>query len=167
MADPSLFPFVDQLMAKCFALPVVSTLSVAVWDGMPSTFEADNILAIGATVTPISDAKQQFAQLGYMAMWEEYYVSGLINCVVAGDSGASSTDAANAQRASRNNATTILNALFEALRSDPNFAQANGGTPLILFCRLEDVSVIQQASERGRETQIEFRIYVKNRINQT
>lgn len=168
MADPSIFPFLDQLLAKIQALPACAS-PVEVWDGAPGSEEADSIVAIGGTVTPVSDSKQRFAQLGAMAMWEEYYLDGLISCRVAGDNGTGTTldvQSANAQRTARNNAVTIFNQIFEAIRSDPNFSVSNGGNALILYCRMEDVSMRQEPVAVGRNCWISFRIFVKNRIAQ-
>lgn len=169
MADPTVFQFVDQLVAKIRALPQCQP-PVAVFDGDPGGYEADQLVAVGGTVTPLSDGKQRFAQLGALAMWEEYYVDCAISCWSGGDAGtgtAADDPAGDAQRLSRQQAVTIFNAIFEALRADPNFAVSNGGNPLVLYQRIENVSVVQVPSRQGRMTEIVFKIYVKNRISAT
>lgn len=168
MADPTQYTFAFQLFTKIRNLAVCAP-PVAVFFGEPSTFEADSIVSIGAAVDPV-DGKERFAQLGAVAMWEEFYVSGTIVSWAGGDTGMgmpSDLTANNAQLAAYQNAVTIFNGIFEALRADVNFSVANGGTPLVLYCRIEDIA-IRNYPEAGKQyTAISFKVYAKNRISAT
>jgi hypothetical protein len=166
VADPSIGPFVTQLVTKIAALPAVTgqVPPVTVYDGAPPEQAPDQFISVGGTVSPLAEGEQSFAQLGAIAMWEEYLVDVVISCYVGGDS-VVTTAGANAQATSRTQAMALYAAIFEALRGDANFSIANGGTPLVEWLRIGNFSLEQVASGQGRMANVSFHIQVKNRIS--
>lgn len=172
MADSSIVPFLDQLLAKVETAVAEIELEesdnkVWVYDGYPGPNQPEQIVAIGGSITPTVTDTQRWAQLGNLAIWEEYEIECIVATWVGGDDNDASFEPGDAQMVARHQAFQIFNAIAEALRADPNFAQQNGGQPLVLWCIPTRIEVQQSNvsdAGRGRACQIRWYLYVKNRI---
>lgn len=169
----TMFTFTDFLLKKIRALSALQA-PVMVYDGEPGPNRPELYVQIGHESARALESKQDWAQLGAGAIWEDYTVACMIWSWVGGDDNAGQYQLGieDAQKTARDNALTLFNAIENALRSDINFLAANGGgVPLVLWSRIDAIHVLQTPNpaagddgSMGRSCQIDFGILVKARI---
>jgi hypothetical protein len=152
VSNTSVFDVIDYLYTTISALPACAA-PVAVHDGWPGVYMADDMVCIGGTPADTEQsAARGYVSLGAQKVDEEYEIPIYVRSYRGG------TD----QKAARDAAKTIYYAIEAALRADLTL----GGNLNIHPAIVGTLNVKQTSAEdatEGRIAEVEFGVRCKNR----
>lgn len=169
MANSSMPAVIDYLIATFKALPICNNPSVpvSVFDGFPGPNIPDNFIAVGGGSAPTLAGPESWAAIGALSRDENYLVEIAIAAYVGGSSDTTGADHSNAQKAARDTAFSIYNAVDGALRG--TLAKVTLSSKINIAAEITDISVEQSDVNdpqvlKGRRCTIVFYLHVLNRI---
>lgn len=165
---------VDAILAMIAGLPAVNGPSppVTVFDGplggagIPPQF----IAIAGQGETDAMPSVEEWSWIGSLGRYENYGVKGSVYCFVGGDDNLGQFSLSNAQKAARDQATALLQAIEKGFLDDPALTNQNSGQPMVVWAYLTRSELKQTGAEdpdvaKGRWAQYDFTISVKNTLN--
>lgn len=163
---------IDALLSMIAALPAVANANppIEVFDGFPGPNRAPTFISIGGLSDPtVSNGNVEWADLGARSRYERYDVNGYVVCWVGGDDNLGQRSPSDAQKASRDQASSVVQAIEAQLLADPNLSEQNGGVALVAWTLLGVNRVLQTppddpSASKGRWAQYDFCIEVYNRL---
>lgn len=163
-------PAVIDGLLKLFRALTVVTADVGVYDGLPGPQVPDKFIQIGGVDPITADGHQDWHGLGVASgapgRVEDYVINCYVSCYVGGTD-ATTPASADAQKASRDGAFTLLNAMEAGLRADPTL-NTTLGAPFAATgwlswggrVQLEQTTLADPDAELGRRTMVAVEIGV-------